>query len=108
MAGSTDRTAARILVGLNTSFPDRSAATSGCADSLCDPGGRTEAPAQRPREAGYSGGLPRLASSIRQRRGSAASRDVVTPMPPPADQPIEEGSGTPASQQHGQSMSGTA
>lgn len=91
MAGSTYRTAARVLVGLNTSFPDRSAATSGCADSLCDPGGRAEAPAQRPLVAGYSGRLPRLANSTGQHRGNAAAREVVTPMPPPADQPIEEG-----------------
>lgn len=90
MAVSTDRTAAGLLVRPNTYYPDRSAVTSGCADALCDPCGRVEAQAQRPPEAEYSGRLQRLAHFTRHPRGSSAARDVVTPMPPWADQSIEE------------------
>ena len=90
MAVSTDRTAAGFLVRLNIPSPDRSAATSGCTRTSYGPGGRVEVQAQRPPEAEYAGRLQRLAHFTRQHRGSPAARDVVTPIPPPADQSIEE------------------
>ncbi|MGB5382000.1 MAG: hypothetical protein WBO25_13510, partial [Acidimicrobiia bacterium] len=72
MAANTDRNAAGFLVCVNTSSPNRSAATQRCAEESCVSTGRAEDPTRRTLDAGYAGRTPRFAYFTRLRRGTAA------------------------------------
>lgn len=95
MAVDPDRTAAELLVCLNTSSLNRSVATQRCVEESCGPPGNVVDPTRRALVAGYAVRMPRFAHFARLRSRTAdptvPPHGLEKPVPAAPDQPIEEG-----------------